>query len=82
MDAGDFRSVARRGGRVTAPMPGSIVAVQVAVGDSVKTGQALVVLEAMKMEHVIGAPGDGEVTDLNVVTGDAVEEGAELVVLK
>ena len=55
---------------------------QVAVGDSVKTGQALVVLEAMKMEHVIGAPGDGEVTDLNVVTGDAVEEGAELVVLK
>ena len=81
LDVGDFRTVASTGGKVTAPMPGNIVAVSVAVGDRIKAGQTLVVLEAMKMEHNITAPGNGEVSALNVAVGERVEEGAELVVL-
>ena len=81
LDVGDFRTVASTGGKVTAPMPGNIVAVSVAVGDRVKAGQILVVLEAMKMEHNITAPGTGKVSALNVAVGERVEEGAELVVL-
>ena len=81
LDVGDFRIVASTGGKVTAPMPGNIVAVSVAVGDRVKAGQTLVVLEAMKMEHNITAPGNGKVSALNVAVGERVEEGAELVVL-
>ena len=81
LDASDFRAVTSSGGKVTAPMPGSIAAVSVAVGDRVKAGQTLVVLEAMKMEHNIAAPGNGKVGALNVAVGDRVEEGAELVVL-
>ena len=81
VSAGDFRNVASGGGKITAPMPGAIVAVQVAVGDRVKAGQTLVVLEAMKMEHIVAAPGDGKVAALNVSEGDRVDEGTELVVL-
>ena len=81
LDVSDFRTVASTGGKVTAPMPGNIVAVSVAVGDRVKAGQTLVVLEAMKMEHNITAPGNGKVSALNVAVGERVEEGAELVVL-
>ena len=81
LDASDFRTVASSWGKVTAPMPGSIAAVSVAVGDRVKAGQTLVVLEAMKMEHNIAVPGSGKVGALNVAVGERVEEGAELVVL-
>ena len=81
LDVGDFRTVASTGGKVTAPMPGNIVAVSVAVGDRIKAGQTLVVLEAMKMEHNITAPGNGKVSALNVAVGERVEEGAEMVVL-
>ena len=81
LDVGDFRTVASTSGKVTAPMPGNIVAVSVAVGDRIKAGQTLVVLEAMKMEHNITAPGNGKVSALNVAVGERVEEGAELVVL-
>ena len=81
LDVSDFRTVASTGGKVTAPMPGNIVAVSVAVGDRVKAGQTLVVLEAMKMEHNITAPGNGKVSALNAAVGERVEEGAELVVL-
>ena len=81
LDVSDFRTVASTGGKVTAPMPGNIVAVSVAVGDRIKAGQTLVVLEAMKMEHNITAPGNGKVSALNVAVGERVEEGAELVVL-
>ncbi len=81
LDVSDFRTVASTGGKVTAPMPGNIVAVSVAVGDRVKAGQTLVVLEAMKMEHNITAPGNGKVSALNAAIGERVEEGAELVVL-
>ncbi len=81
LDAGDFRSVASAGGKVTAPMPGNVVGVSVAVGDRVKAGQTLVVLEAMKMEHNIAAPGNGKVSAVNVAVGERVEEGAELIVI-
>lgn len=67
------------GGRLTAPMPGKIVAVMVAAGDQVKLGTPLVVLEAMKMEHTISAPADGVVDNLPFAVGDMVSEGADLV---
>ena len=65
-------------GRLTAPMPGKIVAVMVSDGEQVKLGTPLVVLEAMKMEHTISAPADGMVVSLPFAVGDMVSEGAEL----
>ena len=70
-----------RGGRLTAPMPGRIVTVHVAVGEKVRTGQALIVMEAMKMEHIITAPADGTVDAIHHPAGDQVSEGAELLSL-
>lgn len=67
------------GAKVEAPMPGTIIAVKVAVGDTVKAGQPVVVLEAMKMENDIVAPVDGKVTSVLVKKGDAVEANATLV---
>ncbi|MFZ5843074.1 MAG: acetyl/propionyl/methylcrotonyl-CoA carboxylase subunit alpha [Pseudomonadota bacterium] len=64
---------------LTAPMPGTIIAVQVKKGDKVTRGQALLVLEAMKMEHTIRAPADGEIADVLYAQGDLVADGAELV---
>ena len=68
-------------GRLAAPIPGRVVQVLVAVGDSVARGQVLAVLEAMKTELRITAPADGVVTHLGCAAGDSVEEGAELVTL-
>ncbi|MES2897538.1 MAG: biotin carboxylase N-terminal domain-containing protein [Pseudomonadota bacterium] len=65
-------------GGVRAPMPGKVVAVSVAVGDMVVRGQALLTLEAMKMEHALTAPYDGEVESLSVSVGDQVTEGSIL----
>jgi len=65
-------------GRLTAPMPGKIVAVLVERGDKVKRGQILLVLEAMKMEHAVAAPADGVVAELHCAAGDPVSEGAVL----
>ena len=56
-------------------MPGTILEVKVAVGDTVKAGQPVVVLEAMKMENDIVAPVDGKVTSIVVKKGDAVNSG-------
>ncbi|WP_042448923.1 acetyl/propionyl/methylcrotonyl-CoA carboxylase subunit alpha [Streptacidiphilus jiangxiensis] len=60
------------GGSLTAPMPGTVTLVKASVGDQVKRGQAVLVLEAMKMEHVITAPHDGTVAQLKVVPGGTV----------
>jgi acyl-CoA carboxylase subunit alpha len=68
-------------GSLHAPMPGSVVSISVAVGDEVKKGQTLVVVEAMKMEHPIGSPEDGVVTEVKVAAGDQVEKGTLLVVV-
>ena len=65
-------------GRLTAPMPGKVVSFAVKAGDKVTKGQALAVMEAMKMEHSIAAPADGVVAELLYAPGDQVAEGAEL----
>jgi len=69
------------GGKLTAPMPGRVVAVNVADGDKVKAGQSLIVLEAMKMEHIISAPSDGIVATVRFAAGDQVMEGDELLAM-
>ncbi|GAA1538880.1 biotin carboxylase N-terminal domain-containing protein [Kribbella lupini] len=69
-------------GSLVAPMPGSVIRVAVEVGDEVKQGQALLWLEAMKMEHTISAPADGVVVELNVAKGEQVEVGAVLAVVR
>ncbi|KQS03900.1 methylcrotonoyl-CoA carboxylase [Sphingomonas sp. Leaf357] len=66
-------------GAILSPMPGRIIAVEVAAGDTVTKGQKLVTLEAMKMEHSLVAPFDGTVAELNAVTGGQVSEGAVLI---
>jgi 3-methylcrotonyl-CoA carboxylase alpha subunit len=62
-------------------MPGRVVAVHVAKGQSVRRGEALLVLEAMKMEHTVAAPADGVVREIRFAAGELVEEGAELLIL-
>jgi 3-methylcrotonyl-CoA carboxylase alpha subunit len=73
---------ASEGGRLTAPMPGKVVSFAVQAGDTVKAGQPLAVMEAMKMEHTIAAPHDGTVAELMYAPGDQVTEGAELLKLQ
>ncbi|GAA0427178.1 biotin carboxylase N-terminal domain-containing protein [Streptomyces luteireticuli] len=63
---------AAHAGALTAPMPGTVTVVKAAVGDAVTAGQSLLVVEAMKMEHVISAPHDGTVTELDVTPGSTV----------
>ena len=70
------------GGRLTAPMPGTVVRVLVETGQTVEAGTPLMLLEAMKMEHVIKAPAAGTVTTLHFAAGDQVSEGAELLVIE
>ena len=64
---------------VTSPLPGVILSVNVAVGDKVKAGQKVAVLEAMKMENDIESDFDGTVTAIHVNKGDSVLEGAKIV---
>jgi biotin carboxyl carrier protein len=64
---------------VRAPMPGLILDLRIQAGDTVKTGDALLVLEAMKMENVLKAPGEGVVKELKVKKGDSVEKGQVLI---
>ena len=69
---------AGEGGRLTAPMPGKVVAFLVEPGQSVRRGQALAVMEAMKMEHTLNAPSDGVVKGLRFAAGEQVAEGESL----
>ena len=69
-------------GRLTAPMPGKVLSFAVQAGDKVSRGQALAVMEAMKMEHTIAAPADGVVAEILYASGDQVQEGAELLRLQ
>ena len=66
---------------LTAPMPGKILDVNFSAGDSVKKGDVLLVMEAMKMEHKIIAVTDGIVESVNYNVGDQVTQGAELLVI-
>ena len=70
------------GGRLTAPMPGKIVAVLASKGGAVEKGAPLLIMEAMKMEHTIAAPVNGVVEDVLYAVGDQVAEGAQLLVFK
>ena len=74
-------AAAGTGKAVTSPLPGVIIAVKVNVGDKVKAGQEVAVLEAMKMENSIEATQDGTVTAINVAKGDSVLEGAPIVTI-
>ena len=65
-------------GAVKTPLPGVILQVKCNVGDTVKRGQTLIILEAMKMENDIVAPQDGTVACINVTAGQSVESGAVL----
>ncbi len=66
-------------GRMTAPMPGKVIQINVTPGQAVERGAPLMVLEAMKMEHAISAPADGKIAQVHYAVGDLVEEGAELI---
>lgn len=70
------------GEKVNAPMPGNILSVNVNVGDTVKKGQILVILEAMKMENEIVSPVDGTVTFVGVSKGATVESGSPICVIE
>ena len=67
---------------VSSPMPGNIMAVNVKKGDSFKSGDILIVLEAMKMENEILAPRDGVVDEVLVSAGQSVDTGAALIAIK
>ena len=70
------------GNAIKTPLPGVIIDVMVNVGDTVKKGDTVVVLEAMKMENNINADRDGKVVAVHVAKGDTVADGAALIVLE
>lgn len=67
--------------KVSSPMPGKILAVKANVGDSVKKGQVILILEAMKMENEVVAPEDGTIASIDVTVGAMVESGDTLATL-
>ena len=67
---------------IKSPLPGVILTIDCKVGDQVKRGQKLLVLEAMKMENVIPSDRDGEVVEIKVNKGDSILEGADLIIIK
>jgi len=74
--------VERAAGGYSAPMPGKVLDVRVRAGDAVRRGQALLTMEAMKMEHLVTASSDGVVTEVRVVPGQQVDSGLVLVVIE
>ena len=67
--------------KVSSPMPGKILAVKANVGDSVKKGQVILILEAMKMENEVVAPEDGTIASIDVTVGASFESGDTLATL-
>ena len=80
--AAPAQEVAADAEKITSPMPGTVLDIKVNAGDSVKRGDTLIVLEAMKMENNIVAPRDAIVASVNVAKGDSVESGSTLVAIK
>lgn len=71
-----------KGTGVQSPLPGVVLDIKVAVGDTVKRGQTVLILEAMKMENNINAPKDGKVVEIKVNQGDSVLEGTNLIMIE
>ena len=67
---------------VKSPLPGVILDIKCNVGDEVKKGQTIIILEAMKMENSINADKDGKITAINVSKGESVLEGTDLVIIE
>ena len=80
--AADKPMAAGSGSAIKAPLPGTIIDVKVNVGDTVKQGDVVLMLEAMKMQNNIEADNDGKVTSILVTRGDTVMEGAVLVTIE
>lgn len=78
-DLGFKQSQAKRIDRVTAPMPGLILEINIKSGDRVQENAPLLILEAMKMENIISAPTDGTIKSINVKKGDAVNKNQLLI---
>ena len=74
-------SPAGKGTAVQSPLPGVILDIKVAVGDTVKAGQTVAILEAMKMENSINAECDGVITAIKVAKGDNILEGSDIVII-
>ena len=70
------------GGAITAPLPGKLIRIMAAEGQKVRKGDALLILEAMKMEHTITAPHPGTVGPVSFAEGDQVEEGTVLLAIE
>lgn len=73
------KAAAGAGKAVTSPLPGVVIAIKVNVGDVVKSGQEVAVLEAMKMENSIEATQDGTVTAVHVTKGESIQEGTAII---
>ena len=79
--AADPAAPAGKGTAVQSPLPGVILDIKVAVGDQVKAGQTVAILEAMKMENNINAECDGVITAIKVSKGDNILEGSDIVII-
>ncbi len=79
LDVTQYEATASADAAVRAPLPGKIIDLRVKPGEVVSKGQALLVLEAMKMEHTLAAPADGKIKSVRYAVGEQVTEGAELV---
>ena len=73
------KAAAQRVNSIKAPMPGLIIDLKIKTGDTVKQGDPLLILEAMKMENILKSPGDGVIKNLKVKKGDNVEKGQILI---
>lgn len=69
------------GKTIVAPMPGKIIAVKCSIGQEVKTGETLIILEAMKMEQEIKAKADGIISDIKIAAGDTVQKDDVLIII-
>lgn len=79
--AAEPAALAGKGTAVQSPLPGVILDIKVAVGDQVKAGQTVAILEAMKMENNINAECDGVITAIKVAKGDNILEGSDIVII-
>ena len=70
------------GTSIIAPMPGTVIAVRVSVGDTVKQGQEMLLVEAMKMHNPILSPSDGIVENMYIKAGDSIQTGQELALIR